>query len=186
DTQASVADQISTLLDQTGYRAMLRASRAETTEDRLENLQELLEIAGGFHTARDLLDHAALATAGPGEDRGDRVKMMTLHKAKGLEFPHVFLPGWEAGAFPPPYGDVAEERRLAYVALTRGMRRVTVSHCEYRRGYEAPSLYVDDIPAAHKVAGWLWADDRSGRRNRGEPVLTQMSDAEMLDRHLGL
>ncbi|WP_287994638.1 ATP-dependent helicase [Acidiphilium sp.] len=184
DTQASVADQISTLLDQTGYRAMLRASRAETTEDRLENLQELLEIAAGFHTARDLLDHAALATSGPGEDRVDRVKMMTLHKAKGLEFPHVFLPGWEAGAFPPPYGDVAEERRLAYVALTRGMRRVTVSHCEYRRGYEAPSLYVDDIPHGHKVSGWLRANARVKSMGSGQAktIVSWPTDAELVGR----
>ncbi|MDD2860856.1 MAG: UvrD-helicase domain-containing protein [Acidiphilium sp.] len=184
DTQASVADQISTLLDQTGYRAMLRASRAETTEDRLENLQELLEIAAGFHTTRDLLDHAALATSGPGEDRGDRVKMMTLHKAKGLEFPHVFLPGWEAGAFPPPYGDVAEERRLAYVALTRGMRRVTVSHCEYRRGYEAPSLYVEDIPHGHKVSGWLRANApvKSMGSGQAKTIVSWPTDAELVGR----
>ena len=55
---------------------------------------------------------------------------MTLHKGKGLEFPQVFLPAWEAGAFPTDYGDPAEERRLAYVALTRGMRRVTITHCD--------------------------------------------------------
>ncbi|MGC9271782.1 3'-5' exonuclease, partial [Acidiphilium sp.] len=184
DTRGSVADQISALLDGTGYRTMLRESRAETTEDRLENLQELLEIAGGFHTARELLDHAALATSGPGEDRTDRVKMMTLHKAKGLEFPHVFLPGWEAGAFPPPYGDAAEERRLAYVALTRGMRRVTVSHCEYRRGYEVPSLYVEDIPFEHKVSGWLRAAGpvKATRTRRAEAILAWPTDAEIVGR----
>jgi Superfamily I DNA and RNA helicases len=181
----SVADQISALLDGTGYRAMLRASREEAREDRLENLQELLEIAGGFHSARELLDHAALATSGPGEDRTDRVKMMTLHKAKGLEFPHVFLPGWEAGSFPPSYGDVAEERRLAYVALTRGMRRVTVSYCEYRRGYETPSLYVEDIPVPNRVAGWLHGYGRSTGIVRSHPVMARESDDEILARHLG-
>ena len=106
---------------------MLRDSKAETTEDRLENLQELIGVAGGFHTARELLDHATLATSRPGEDETARVRLMTLHKAKGLEFPHVFLPAWEAGVLPSDYGDRDEERRLAYVALTRGMRRVTIS-----------------------------------------------------------
>src|SRR5580658_10500096 len=108
----------SPLLDAAGYRAMLRESRDETTEDRLENLQELLTIAASFHTARELLDHAALSTNGPTEDEAGRVRLMTLHKAKGLEFEHVFLPGWEAGIFPPHYGEIDEERRLAYVALT--------------------------------------------------------------------
>jgi DNA helicase-2/ATP-dependent DNA helicase PcrA len=70
DRVASLADQISLLLDRTDYRAMLRDSRAEATEDRLENLQELVTLAGGFHNASDLLDHAALATAAPGEVTG--------------------------------------------------------------------------------------------------------------------
>jgi DNA helicase-2/ATP-dependent DNA helicase PcrA len=87
---------------------------------------------------------------------------MTLHKGKGLEFGHVFLPAWEAGTFPPDYGDAAEERRLAYVAITRGMRRVTITHCEFRRGYTSPSGFVTDIPAEHRVDGWL--------RGNGTPV----------------
>ena len=138
DTEATLSDQLSLLLDTTGYRAMLRQSKAETTEDRLENLQELIQLAGGFHTARELLDHATLATGGPGEDDTARVRLMTLHRAKGLEFTHVFLPAWEDGLFPPSYGDFAEERRLAYVALTRGMRRITISHCAFRRGHASP------------------------------------------------
>ena len=92
DRAATVADQISLLLDATGYRAMLRESKAETTEDKLENIQELIGLAGDFHTARDLLDHAALSTSGPHDESADRVRLMTMHKGKGLEFPHVFLP----------------------------------------------------------------------------------------------
>ena len=155
DRDATLADQLSLLLDATGYRGMLRESRAQTTEGRLENLQELVQLASGFHTARELLDHAALSTGGPDEEKTGRVQLMTLHKAKGLEFPHVFLPAWEAGVFPPDYGDPAEERRLAYVAITRGMRRVTISHCDYRRGPATPSLFLDDIPDQHRVPGWL-------------------------------
>ncbi len=155
DTISSLADQVSLLLDRTGHRAMLRDSRAEETEDRLENLQELVTLAGGFHNAAELLDHAALASAAPGEATEGRVQLMTLHKGKGLEFPHVFLPGWDATTFPSAYGDHDEERRLAYVALTRGMQRVSITHVEYRRGFTRPSCFIEDIPAADRVVGWL-------------------------------
>ena len=175
DRAATVADQISLLLDATGYRAMLRESKAETTEDRLENIQELIGLAGGFHTARELLDHAALSTSGPQDESADRVRLMTMHKGKGLEFPHVFLPAWEAGTFPPDYGDIAEERRLAHVAITRGMRRVTITHCEFRRGYASPSSFIDDLPAENRVLGWLRG--RAGPFDIGSqpPRLSQVS-----------
>jgi DNA helicase-2/ATP-dependent DNA helicase PcrA len=178
DRSHTLADQISLLLDASGYRAMLRDSKAESSEDRLQNLQELIALAGEFHTARKLLDHAALATSRPGEDESDRVRLMTLHKAKGLEFPHVFLPAWEAGVFPSDYGDADEERRLAYVALTRGMRRVSISYCGFRRGFGAPSLFVDDIPDEHNVRGRL----RDAERRRGAP--RQPIDWRKLPSHL--
>src|ERR1700730_18481197 len=100
---------------------------------RLENLQELMQLAGGFDTAREPLDHAALSTGGPDEEETRRGHPMTLPTVKVREFPRVFLPAWEAGVFPPDYGDPAEERRLAYVAITRGMHRVTISYCDFRR-----------------------------------------------------
>ena len=100
DRNATLADQLSLLLDRTGYRAWLRESKAEETTNRLENLQELLSLAGGFHNATQLLEHAALASAAPGEDMVGRVQLMTKHKAKGLEFPHVFLAGWDSNCFP--------------------------------------------------------------------------------------
>ena len=179
DRVATVADAISTLLDVTGYRAMLRESKAETTEDKLENLQELISLASGFHTARELLDHAALSTSGRQDETVDRVRLMTMHKGKGLEFPHIFLPAWEVGMFPPEYGDLAEERRLAYVAITRGMRRVTITHCEYRRGYTSPSCFIADLPAGDLTAGWLRkmrpvAEDRRMRSIGG------FADSELL------
>ena len=180
DHDATLADQLSLLLDATGYRSMLRESRAEAMEGRLENLQELVQLAGGFNMARELLDHAALSTGGPDEEKTGRVQLMTLHKAKGLEFPQVFLPAWEAGVFPPDYGDPAEERRLAYVAITRGMRRVTISYCDYRRGPATPSLFIDDIPDSHRVSGWL-------RQLRTTPVpvrrqVSRLNAAELLRR----
>jgi len=178
DRGATLADQLSLLLDATGYRTMLRESRAETMEGRLENLQELVQLARSFHTARDLLDHAALSTGGPDEEKTGRVQLMTLHKAKGLEFAHVFLPAWEAGVFPPDYGDPAEERRLAYVAITRGMRRVAISYCNYRRGPAAPSLFIDDIPAQHRVTAWLYQLTTEQVRNQ----ISRGNAAELLQR----
>lgn len=167
DASHTLADQISLLLDATGYRAMLRESKAETTEDRLENLAELIALAASFHTAREILDHAALATSRPDEDETARLRLMTLHKAKGLEFPHVFLPAWEAGVIPSDYGDPDEERRLAYVALTRGMRRISISHCGFRRGPSMPSPFLEDIPEEARVAGWL--RDQGRRRPDDRP-----------------
>ena len=151
---ATVADQLSLVLDATGYRKMLRDSQAETMEGRLDNVQELIQLAGGFHSGRELLDHAALATGAPGEDMTNTVKLLTLHRAKGLEFPHVFLVAWENGLMPPLYGDHNEERRLAYVGVTRGMKRVTISHASFRRGPATPSSFLEDIPEINRVEGW--------------------------------
>lgn len=155
DQTASLSDQISLLLETTSYRAMLRESKAETSQDRLDNLSELVTLAGSFHTARELLDHTALATNRAEEEDAPRVQIMTLHKAKGLEFPHVFLPAWEEGTFPSDYGDPDEERRLAYVAITRAMRRATITYCGFRRGPARPSSFIEDIPEEHIIRGWL-------------------------------
>ena len=67
----------------------------------------------------------------------------------------MFLPGWEAGLFPADYSPLSEERRLAYVALTRGRRRVTITYCAFRRGFVKPSLFIGDLPAENVVHGWL-------------------------------
>ena len=160
---STVADLLSLVLDATGYRKMLRESQAETMEGRLDNVQELIQLAGVFHNPRELLDHAALATGGPGEDATNTVKLMTLHRAKGLEFVHVFLVAWENGLFPPNYGDLNEERRLAYVGITRGMRRVTISHCNFRHGPSTPSDFLKDIPEGNSVNGW----DAQPKTSRG-------------------
>ncbi len=106
---------------------MLRESKAEDAAGRLDNLEELISLASSFHSARELLDQAALAMSRDSEGAASAVRLMSMHRAKGLEFDHLFLPAFENGIIPSPYGDPDEERRLAYVALTRGKRRVTIS-----------------------------------------------------------
>ena len=172
---ATVADQLSLILDATGYRQMVRDSRAETMEGRLDNVHELIQLAGGFHSARDLLDHAALSTGGPNEDVTGTVKLLSLHRAKGLEFPEVFLPAWENGVFPPAYGDINEERRLAYVGLTRGMRRVTISYCDFRRGRMTRSEFIRDIPPESSITGWQRVPQQAASNETSRPPNERLS-----------
>jgi len=155
DSEATFADQLSVLPGATGSRGMRPVTRAETPERRLENMHELIAIAREFPTAREPLDHASLSTSRQSEDKTDHMRWMTLHKAKELEFPRAFLPSWKVGVFPPPYGDADEERRLAHVALTRGMRHVSISFSGYRHEPTGPSSFTEDIPPQHCSLGWL-------------------------------
>jgi DNA helicase-2/ATP-dependent DNA helicase PcrA len=174
DPHHSLADQISLLLDACGYRQLLRASKAEDAAGRLENLEELISLASSFHSARELLDHAALATNRASEGATPAVRLMTMHRAKGLEFEHVFLPAFENGLIPSAYGDPDEERRLAYVALTRGKRHVAISSAQYRRGPSEPSIFIDEIPDHAKTRltrqsdrgarPHVWPQDTDARR----------------------
>ena len=151
DPAHSLADQLSLLLDACGYRRGLCESKADAAAGRLDNLEELISLASNFHSARELLDHAALATSRDSEGKSSAVRLMSMHRAKGLEFDHVFLPAFEDGVIPSAYGDPDEERRLAYVALTRGKRRVTISWAQYRRGPGEPSPFIADIPDEAKA-----------------------------------
>ncbi len=151
DPAHSLADQLSLLLDACGYRRGLCESKADAAAGRLDNLEELISLASNFHSARELLDHAALATSRDSEGKSTAVRLMSMHRAKGLEFDHVFLPAFEDGVIPSAYGDPDEERRLAYVALTRGKRRVTISWAQYRRGPGEPSPFIADIPDEAKA-----------------------------------
>jgi DNA helicase-2/ATP-dependent DNA helicase PcrA len=149
---------VATMLDESGYTEMWKQDKSADAPGRLENLRELVRALADFETLEGFLDHVALVMENDDDANPDRVSLMTLHGAKGLEFDTVFLPGWEEGIFPnqramDESGDkgLEEERRLAYVGLTRARRRAIVSHAANRRIYanwqaSIPSRFLDELP----------------------------------------
>jgi DNA helicase-2/ATP-dependent DNA helicase PcrA len=152
---------VATLLDESGYTDMWKQDKSPEAAGRLENLKELLRALGEFESLAGFLEHVALVMENDENPDADRVGLMTLHAAKGLEFDTVFLPGWEEGLFPHQRaldegGDkgLEEERRLAYVGITRGRQRVIISHAANRRIYAnwssaVPSRFLDELPEEH-------------------------------------
>jgi DNA helicase II / ATP-dependent DNA helicase PcrA len=149
-----------TLLDESGYTDMWQRDKSPEAPGRLENLKELVRALAEFETLAGFLDHVSLVMENEENAEGDRVSLMTLHGAKGLEFDTVFLPGWEEGLFPNQRAldetglkGLEEERRLAYVGLTRARRRAIVSYAANRRIYanwqsSIPSRFIDELPDA--------------------------------------
>ena len=153
------AELIQVLLDESGYMAELEAADTIENAGRLENLGELIGLAREFTVFDEFLEHVSLIAdtdSLPGQD-DDQVVLMTLHSAKGLEFPHVFIAGVEDGIFPHIRSltdptEMEEERRLAYVGITRAMDRLYMSHAWSRNlygntQYNPPSRFLDEIPA---------------------------------------
>ena len=153
-----LAEQI---LDESGYTAMWQADKSPQAQSRLENLKELVRFMHDFENLSGFLEHVSLVMdADKGQD-GERVSLMTLHAAKGLEFGTVFLPGWEEGLFPHQRAldesgkaGLEEERRLAYVGITRAKRMAKISFAQNRRArglYQSaiPSRFVDELPETH-------------------------------------
>ena len=146
------------LLDESGYTAMLQAERSAEAAGRLENLAELTRAMEEYENLGAFLEHVSLVMDNDSQQSGDRVTIMTIHAAKGLEFPTVFLAGWEEGVFPSQramdeggLASLEEERRLAYVALTRARRRATILHAANRRIYgqwtsSIPSRFIAELP----------------------------------------
>ncbi len=163
------------LLDESGYTAMWQADKSPEAPGRLDNLKELVRAMAEFESLAGFLDHVALVVENDTESDADRVNLMTLHGAKGLEFDTVFLPGWEEGLFPNQRAldeggnkGLEEERRLAYVGLTRARRRAIVSHAANRRIYanwqsSIPSRFIDELPEAHVEATGSAALTRDAR-----------------------
>jgi DNA helicase-2/ATP-dependent DNA helicase PcrA len=139
---------------------MWRQDKSPEAPGRLENLKELVRAVAEFETLAGFLDHVSLVMENEENTASDKIAMMTLHAAKGLEFDTVFLPGWEEGLFPSQRTmdesgtkGLEEERRLAYVGLTRARRRAIVSHVANRQIYgkwqdSIPSRFLDEIPDA--------------------------------------
>ncbi|MBC7132161.1 MAG: UvrD-helicase domain-containing protein [Roseovarius sp.] len=149
------------ILDESGYTGMWQNDRTPEAPGRLENLKELVKALEGFENLQGFLEHVALIMDNETEETGAKVTLMTLHAAKGLEFPAVFLPGWEDGLFPSQRSmdesgarGLEEERRLAYVGITRAEEVCTISFAGNRRVYgqwqsQLPSRFIDELPAEH-------------------------------------
>ena len=156
-------DAIRFMLDRTGYGKMLEQEGTPESEGRLENLGELVnaaaEAAERGETLGDFLDHAALVADADAVDEHAQVSLLTLHNAKGLEFPIVFLAGMEEGLFPhqrsmASVAALEEERRLCYVGMTRAQKRLYLTWAKYRRRFgggeqehTAPSRFLSEAPA---------------------------------------
>jgi DNA helicase-2/ATP-dependent DNA helicase PcrA len=153
-----------TVLEESGYTDALRLDKSATAQTRLENLKELVQSMAAFETLEAYLEHVSLVLDLDRGPAADAVQVMTLHSAKGLEFPVVFLPGWEEGVFPSQRSmdekgekGLEEERRLAYVGITRGREEVRVSFAANRQVYgrwtsQLPSRFVDELPLANVEA----------------------------------
>ncbi|MEW5729746.1 MAG: UvrD-helicase domain-containing protein [Pseudomonadota bacterium] len=149
------------ILDESGYTEMWQNDKSPEAPGRLENLKELVHALEEFESLQGFLEHVALVMENDEKSDLDKVTIMTLHGAKGLEFDSVFLPGWEEGVFPHQraldeagQSGLEEERRLAYVGLTRARKRVLVTFAGNRRIYNQwqaslPSRFLDELPNDH-------------------------------------
>jgi DNA helicase-2/ATP-dependent DNA helicase PcrA len=160
---ATLPELIKFIIDRTGY---IKALETEATPEAFSRIENLKELANAAHDAEvrgetlaDFLDHAALASDADQYDPGARVTLMTLHSAKGLEFPLVFLAGLEEGLFPHSRTlnnpeELEEERRLCYVGMTRAMDTLILTRANFRRRYgndspemSIPSRFLEEVPS---------------------------------------
>ncbi len=155
------AELAGVILDEAGYTKMWQEDKSPDAPGRLDNLKELINAMAEFENLAGFLEHISLVMENQESHDGDKVTLMTLHAAKGLEFDMVFLPGWEEGLFPSQrsmdnngLAGLEEERRLAYVGITRARRYAAISHAANRRTYgqwlsAIPSRFVAELPPAH-------------------------------------
>ncbi|MCF6315654.1 MAG: UvrD-helicase domain-containing protein [Marinosulfonomonas sp.] len=161
DENASHVELAEVILEESGYTDMWLKDKSPDAPGRLENLKELVQSLEQFENLQGFLEHIALIMDNASDDTGEKLTIMTLHGAKGLEFPAVFLPGWEEGLFPSQrtldesgVKGLEEERRLAYVGITRAEELCTISFAANRRVYgqwqsQLPSRFIDELPEEH-------------------------------------
>ena len=149
------------ILDESGYTEMWMRDKTPEAPGRLENLKELVAGLGEFENLQDFLEHVSLVMENQENKTEDKVSLMTLHAAKGLEFDTVFLPGWEEGVFPHQRSldeeglkGLEEERRLAYVGVTRARKEASILYAANRRIYNQwqnflPSRFIEELPDEH-------------------------------------
>ena len=164
---------LQTILDESGYSQMLKNKKDLENENRLENIKELLNAMKEFDNLESFLEHVALATSIDKNWEGQKVNLMTIHASKGLEFDVVFLPGWEEGLFPHQKSieekgekGLEEERRLAYVGITRAKKLVNISF-SMNRFYQGDwidsmaSRFIDELPNEHLEKNNFFAEDQN-------------------------
>ena len=161
------------ILDESGYSAMLKNKKDIDNENRLENIKELLSAMKEFDNLESFLEHVSLATSIDQDWNGQKVNMMTMHAAKGLEFDAVFLPGWEEGLFPhlksieeKGQNGLEEERRLAYVGITRAKKKAVISF-SMNRFYQGDwidsmaSRFIDELPIDNVEKNSFFGEDKN-------------------------
>ena len=175
-SELALGDFVDLVLDESGYRQIWIQEKSPEAAGRLENLKELSRAMGDFESLAAFLEHVSLVTEATNENQGNEmVSLMTLHAAKGLEFDVVFLPGWEEGVFPHQRAmdesgtkGLEEERRLAYVGITRARRKLFISHAANRRIYNQwqssiPSRFIGELPPENieKLGGGMYGAPRT-------------------------
>ncbi|MEZ0226436.1 MAG: ATP-dependent helicase [Alphaproteobacteria bacterium] len=157
----SQTELVQVVLDESGYTGMWQADKSPEAAGRLENLKEFVSALAEFETIDSFLEHVSLVMENQEKDGTDMVSVMTLHGAKGLEFDAVFLPGWEEGVFPNQrtmdetgIAGLEEERRLAYVGITRARKQAFIYFAANRMIYgnwqaSLPSRFIDELPKDH-------------------------------------
>ena len=166
-------DAVQQLLEQSGYLRMWRESKDADANERLEHIRELINsVVAKYDTIPEFLEHAALMMTDDNDNELDDknlVSIMTIHAAKGLEFDTVFLPAWEEGIFPNENksdADIEEERRLAYVAITRARTRAIITNAMVRtvfgqRVYQLPSRFINEIDKRYVCVNGNRAQDKT-------------------------
>ncbi|WP_017999827.1 UvrD-helicase domain-containing protein [Paracoccus sp. N5] len=161
DARVNHVELAERILDESGYTAMWQNDKSPDAPGRLDNLKELVKALEEFENLQGFLEHVALVMDNDAGEQAEQVSIMTLHAAKGLEYPIVFLPGWEDGLFPSQRSmdesgmkGLEEERRLAYVGITRAEELATITFAGNRRMYgqwqsSLPSRFIDELPEEH-------------------------------------